>query len=169
MAHISYIYNNTVKPVLSGHLKKTKMVSKTGYCLMQVKSIAECSKGSILQYFRPSLSYHLPLRPLFCLFLSGGLRQVLPYIGVIKLSINSETKAYSLTLHYFFRFSSYFTWQRQYRLQISQTELELNTTDCPKIWMLQLWQEKFPNNIRGKIHVQAYSNSLGFSYLYSQL
>ena len=24
---------------------------------MQVKSIAECSKGSILQYFRPSLSY----------------------------------------------------------------------------------------------------------------
>ena len=28
---------------------------------MQVKSIAECSKESILQYFRPSLSYHLPL------------------------------------------------------------------------------------------------------------
>ena len=26
---------------------------------MQVKSIADCSKGSILQYFRPSLSYHL--------------------------------------------------------------------------------------------------------------
>ena len=25
---------------------------------MQVKRIAECSKGSILQYFRPSLSYH---------------------------------------------------------------------------------------------------------------
>ena len=41
----------TVKPVLSGHLKK-----KTNYRLMQVKSIAECSpsecsKGSILQYF----------------------------------------------------------------------------------------------------------------------
>ena len=29
---------------------------------MQVKSIAECSNGSILQYFRPSLSYHLSLR-----------------------------------------------------------------------------------------------------------
>ena len=28
---------------------------------MQVKRIAECSKGSILQYFRPSLSYHLSL------------------------------------------------------------------------------------------------------------
>ena len=40
------------------------------YCRMQVKSIAECSKGSILQYFRPSLSYHLSLRSLFCLVLS---------------------------------------------------------------------------------------------------
>ena len=29
---------------------------------MQVKSIAECSKGSILQYFQPLLSYHLSLR-----------------------------------------------------------------------------------------------------------
>ena len=35
---------------------------------MQVKSIAECSKGSILQYFRPLLSYQLSLRPLLCLF-----------------------------------------------------------------------------------------------------
>ena len=33
----------TVKPVLSCHSKK-----KTNYCLMQVKSIAECSKGSTL-------------------------------------------------------------------------------------------------------------------------
>ena len=32
---------------------------------MQVKSIAECSKGSILQYVPPSLTYHLSLRPLF--------------------------------------------------------------------------------------------------------
>ena len=46
---------------------------------MQVKSIAECSNGSILQYFRPALSYNLPLRPLFCLFLSGRLRQVSLY------------------------------------------------------------------------------------------
>ena len=36
-----------------------KVVLKTNYCLIQVKSIAECSKGSILQYFHPSLSYHL--------------------------------------------------------------------------------------------------------------
>ena len=42
---------------------------------MQVKNIAECSKGSILQYFQPSLSYHLSFRSLFCLFLSGHYTQ----------------------------------------------------------------------------------------------
>ena len=68
----------SVKPVLRATQKEDqKLVFKTDYCLMQVKSIAECSKRafwmlqeSILQYFRPSLSYHLSLRPLFCLFLS---------------------------------------------------------------------------------------------------
>ena len=65
-------YHCTVKLVLGGHSKKTKkLVFNIDYCLMQVKSIAECSKGSILQYFPPSLSYHLPLRPLLCLFFSG--------------------------------------------------------------------------------------------------
>ena len=34
---------------------------------------------SILQYFRLALSYHLSLRPSFCLFLSGCLRQVSLY------------------------------------------------------------------------------------------
>ena len=44
------------------------LVFKTNYDrLMQVKSIAECSKGSILQYFRPSLSYRLSLRSFVCL------------------------------------------------------------------------------------------------------
>ena len=47
---------HTVKPVSSGHSKRRpKLMSlnvfKTDYRLMQVKSIAECSKGSILQYF----------------------------------------------------------------------------------------------------------------------
>ena len=37
-----------------------------------------------MQYFRPSLSYHLSLRPLLCLFLSGPLRQVL----LLGLSLN---------------------------------------------------------------------------------
>ena len=49
--------SSKVKPVYNGHSQKDKkLVFKTKYCLMQVKSIAECSKGSILQYFRPSLS-----------------------------------------------------------------------------------------------------------------
>ena len=53
----------TVKPVLSSHSKRTqKMVFNTDYCLMQVKSIAECSPWSILQYFWPSLSYHFSIK-----------------------------------------------------------------------------------------------------------
>ena len=60
-------------------LKDKKLVFKTNYPLMQVKTIAECSKRSILQYFRPSLSYHLSLRSLFCLFLRGCFTQVLLY------------------------------------------------------------------------------------------
>ena len=78
------------KTCLSGHSKRRpKLVFKTNYRLMQVKSIAECSKGSIyskgsiLQYFGPSLSYHLSLKVLFCVFLSGRLRQVLLYIIIL--------------------------------------------------------------------------------------
>ena len=43
---------STVKPVLSGHLKidKTKVLMEIG-SFMEVKSIAECSPWSILQYF----------------------------------------------------------------------------------------------------------------------
>ena len=69
------------KTCLKWPLKKEhqKLFFNTDYRLMQVKSIAECSNGSILQYFRPSLSYHFPLRSWFCLFLSGCLRQVLLY------------------------------------------------------------------------------------------
>ena len=75
-----YRVGHTVKPVLSGHSKRRpKLVFNTNYHLMQVKSIEECSKRSILQYFRPALSYHLSLRSLFCLFLSSRLRQVLLY------------------------------------------------------------------------------------------
>ena len=69
---------DTVKPVQNSHSQRDqKLVFMTNYRLMQVKSIAECSKGSILQYFQPSLSYHLSLRSLFCLFFSCRLRKVL--------------------------------------------------------------------------------------------
>ena len=80
LSNLAVVSWTVTKPVLSGHSKRRpKMFLKTDYRFMQVKSIAECSKGSILQYFRPSLSYHLSLRSLFCLFLSGRLRQVLLY------------------------------------------------------------------------------------------
>ena len=82
---LSFRYNKTamrytVKAVLSGHSeRRPKLAFKTDYRLLQVKSIAECSNGSILQYFRPSLSYHLSLISLLCLFLIGCLRQDLLY------------------------------------------------------------------------------------------
>ena len=63
------------------------MVFKTNYCLMQVTGIAECTKGSILQYFRPSLNYQLPLRSLFYLLLSGRFAQVLLYIAKLKAAM----------------------------------------------------------------------------------
>ena len=68
---------------------------------MQVKSIAECSNGRILQYFWPSLLYHWWLKSLFCLFLSGHLRQVLLYvIHVIQEPVSSLTKL----VHYVYNF-----------------------------------------------------------------
>ena len=58
-------YSKTCLKQLSGHSKEDQtlvyMVFKTDFRLMKVKSIAECSK-SILQYFRPSFSYHLPVK-----------------------------------------------------------------------------------------------------------
>ena len=66
---------------------------------MQVKSIAECSKGSILQYVQHSLSYRLSLRALFCLFLSGRFTQVLLYIYVVFLSLGfAQSRFQSLIL-----------------------------------------------------------------------
>ena len=44
--------HNTVKSVLSGHSKRRpKLIFKTDYCLMQVKSIAECSKRTLCKTF----------------------------------------------------------------------------------------------------------------------
>ena len=47
-----YLKINTVKPVLSGHLKIDKtMVLKTNGSLMKVESIAECSLGAFCNTF----------------------------------------------------------------------------------------------------------------------
>ena len=73
------------------------MVFKTDYRLMPVKSIVECSKGSILQYFRPSLSYHLSLRYLFYLFLSGRFTQVLLYAKMCEEYLRSVGGTISLS------------------------------------------------------------------------
>ena len=59
---IQWLYSKTC---LKRLLKKKK---EDQLSLMQVKSIVECSKGSILHSFRPSLGYNLLLRSLFCLF-----------------------------------------------------------------------------------------------------
>ena len=62
---------------------------------MQVKCIAECSKESILQYFRPSFSNHLSVRSLFCLFLSGcftqGLHCILLWVPWVSISLSGCT------------------------------------------------------------------------------
>ena len=59
--------------------KKTKIGFQDRLSLNAGQKYCRMLSWSILQYFRPSLSYHLTLRPLFCLFLSGRLRQVLLY------------------------------------------------------------------------------------------
>ena len=70
----------TVKPVLSGHsnIDETKVLKPCG-SLMQVESIAECSPWSILKYFWTALSDNWSWKPIFGLFDSGCLRQVLLY------------------------------------------------------------------------------------------
>ena len=53
----------------------------TNASLMTVKSIAECSPWSILQYFWPALSDIWYLKPTFAAFESGRFRQVLLYLN----------------------------------------------------------------------------------------
>ena len=60
--------------------KKTRIGFQDRLSLNAGQKYCRMLQESILQYFRPSLSYHLSLRPLFCLFLVGRLRQVLLYV-----------------------------------------------------------------------------------------
>ena len=73
---------DTVKPVFNGHSKIVKIkILMTNGSLMKIKSIAECSPWSTLQYFWPALSNKgFGLENQFLvIFLSGLLRQVLLY------------------------------------------------------------------------------------------
>ena len=73
-----WVYNKTC---LKRSFKRSKLALKTNYRLMKVKSNAECSK-SILQYFRPALSYH------FLSIFEWPFRQVLLYTMTKKRRIN---------------------------------------------------------------------------------
>ena len=56
-------------PGLSGHSKeKPKIVSQDLLFLNAGQKYCRMLQESILQYFRPSLSYHLSSSSLFCLF-----------------------------------------------------------------------------------------------------
>ena len=60
---------HTVKPVFSGHSKRRPEIDFQDRLLLNAgQTYCRMLQESILQYFQPSLSYHLPLRPLFCLF-----------------------------------------------------------------------------------------------------
>ena len=83
---------------------------------MQIKSITECSKGSILQYFWPSLNYHLSLRSQFCLLLSGPFTQDLLYMLFdIEIRRKNHQKYFHplLMLQQFdLKFSLFLTWPK---------------------------------------------------------
>ena len=64
--------------------KKTKNGFQDRLSLNAGQKYCRMLKESILQYFRPSLSYHLSLRHFFCLFLSGRLIQVLLYLTLMS-------------------------------------------------------------------------------------
>ena len=84
-----FLVTSTVKPVLSGHSKRRPKIGfQNGLLLNAGQKYCRMLSWSILQYFQPSLSYHLSLIPLFCLFLSGCLRQVLLYSKVFNIRHN---------------------------------------------------------------------------------
>ena len=101
---------------------------------MQVKSIAECSKGSILQYFRPSLWYHLLLRSLFCLFLSSRFTQVLLYF---HCTLQNKKKS-------FYKYQKYFRCPKtniQFKRKVVIQRIEL----CLLILILRFNRASFGN------------------------
>ena len=79
------------------HSKRPKIGFQDQLSLNAGQKYCRCSKGSILQYFRPSLCYHLSLKYLFCLFLSGRLRQVLLYKLPKNISRREEQMTKTMT------------------------------------------------------------------------
>ena len=64
----------------------------TNGSLMKVKSIAECSPWSILQYFWPALSDNWSWKPIFGLSENGHFTQVLLYKTCVMAAQKDTTK-----------------------------------------------------------------------------
>ena len=67
---------------------------------MKVKSIAEYSPWSILQYFWPVLSNYQSWKPIFGLLLSGHLRQVFSYTKVIIFLLSQVSVSKIICYHH---------------------------------------------------------------------
>ena len=65
-------------------MDETKILMTNG-SLMKVKSIAECFKGSILQYFLPELRDNWSLEQFFGIFESGRFTQVFYFMSILVL------------------------------------------------------------------------------------
>ena len=89
-----------------------------------------CRKGSILQYFPPSISYHLSLRPLFCLYLSGRVTQVLLYLQHLS-SANNLCKQFGRT-----------SARRNVWIELDPTCLTLN------VLLKEFFEDNFENNLQ---------------------
>ena len=72
--------------------KRPNIVFEDRFLLNAGQKYCTMFQESILQRFPTSLSYHLSLRPLFCIFSSGRFRPVLLYL------FNRHSQLYSLFL-----------------------------------------------------------------------
>ena len=72
----------------SGRSKRPKIGFQNRLWLNANQKYCRMLQESILQYFLPSLSYHLSLRSLFCLFLSGRFRQVFIVLRQLSTILN---------------------------------------------------------------------------------
>ena len=71
-----WIFASDMHALLSGHPKRRPKIGfQDQLSLYTGQKYCRMLQESILQYIRPSLSYRLPLIPLFCLVLSGPLRR----------------------------------------------------------------------------------------------
>ena len=87
--------------------KKTEIYFQDRLSLNAGQKYCRMLRESILQYFRPSLEYHLSLRPMFCLLLSGllSLNAGQKYCRILRKSILQyyrPTLGYHLSLRTLF-------------------------------------------------------------------